>query len=392
MPALKYMLGILLFLPQPTAHAQIGGTAGISTTHLNAQLQTLPPSVAVETALYRGFLWGHTPKLTIQTGQPVWGIEAGLRIQTNGRRAWQAWQRYPSFGVSAAYFELGERAHGAASALFPHLSVPVLRSRRWLAAFRVGTGLGYVARPYDYFSNPDENAIGSHWNNFTQFRLSVEHRLNPHWRLQAGGAFSHFSNGGSALPNYGVNLPAGFAALAWSPGGIREEHFLPPETEPRGGKRWGGIASVHLARIEYAIIDGPRYPVWGFSGAGYFQINRVNRLLLGAEYEYNRAVYAFGLRTTDFKSKNEARRGATRLAVTVADEFLFGNLGVQVLAGIYTGGGINRLISHPWYSKLTVRYYLPPVFRSPLRCHLGLSLKAHQTTAEMFTVNVGMVY
>lgn len=356
------------------------------------EAQAPPVPWAIETAIYHGFLFGHTPKLTIQTGQAIRGVEAGLRVQTNGQRAWQAWQRYPAFGLSVAYFELGERSHGAAWGLLPHLSVPVLRSRRWLVSFRVGTGLGYVTRPYDYFSNPDENAIGSHGNNFTQFRIGAEYRLSEHWRLQVGGAFSHFSNGSSALPNYGVNLPAGFVACAWSPRGIREQDFLPPTPAEKPEKRWGSLVSASLARIEYAIIDGPRYPVWGLSGAGYFQLNRVNRLLAGAEYEYNRAVFAFGLRTSEFKTKDEARLGATRLAATIADEFLFGNLGVQVLAGVYTGGRINRLISHPWYSKLTVRYYLPPLFRTALPGHFGISLKAHQTTAEMITLNAGLVY
>ncbi|MBK9336628.1 MAG: acyloxyacyl hydrolase [Lewinellaceae bacterium] len=346
----------------------------------------------MESATYHGTLWRHTPKLTIQTGQPVWGQEIGVRFQTQGRKSWQVWHRYPAFGVAVAHFRLGKQAHGDAWGLLPNLNLPLLRTGRWLAIFRVGAGLGYVTRPYDSFSNPDQNAIGSHWNNFTQFRLSAEYRLTAHWRVQAGGALSHFSNGASTLPNFGVNLPGAFAALAWSPGGIREEHFHATSENKRGGRRWGGMVSGSLALTEYSIFDGPRYPVWGLSGAGYFQINRVNRLLVGMEYEYNRAVYHFGLRTSGFLDKHAARLGATRLAVTVADEFLFGSLGIQVLAGVYTGGQINQIIPHAWYSKLVVRYYFPPMFRSPLRCHAGVSLKTHETTAELFATGIGLVF
>jgi len=348
--------------------------------------------LALEATTYHGILWRHTPKTTIQTGHLVWGQEIGIRLQTQGKKSWQAWQRYPAFGIAVAHFRLGNESHGDAWGVLPHLQVPVLRTGRFLGTFRLGTGLGYVTRPYDYFDNPGQNAIGSNWNNFTQFRLGGEYRIDAHWRFQAGAALSHFSNGSSALPNFGVNLLGGYAALAWSPAGIREADFVPPVEPSNGGRRWGGIVSGSFALVEYSVFDGPLYPVWGISMAGYFQINRVNRALLGLDYEYNQAVYAFGLRNSEFKTKNEARRGATRLALTVADEFLFGNLGVQVLAGFYVRGKLSRVVPEPWYSKLSVRYYLPSMFGTPLRCHLGISLKAHSTTAELISSNVGVVF
>lgn len=359
---------------------------------LALRLEAQPSNaVALESTLHYGALWRHTPKLTIQTGQPVFGQEWGLRLQTRGLRSWHQWQRYPAFGLVVAHFRLGERAHGDAWGLLPNLSVPVLRSGRWLATFRVGTGLGYVTRPYDYFDNPGENAIGSHWNNFTQFRLGVEVRLNPHWRLQTGLGLSHFSNGASALPNFGVNLPGGYFSLAWSPKGIREADFYPSPESKRPSRRWGASVSGGLAMIEYSVYDGPRYPVWALSGAVLFHFNKVNRLHAGFDYEFNRAVKVFALQAGQFRSENDARRGATRLALSLADEFLFGALGVQLLAGIYTGpAGFNQLVSAPWYSKLTIRYYFPLLPHTPLRLHAGISLKAHRTTAEYISLNVGV--
>lgn len=359
---------------------------------LRPEAQPLNNTVALESTLYYSTLWRHTPKLTIQTGQPVYGQEWGVRLQTRGRRSWHQWQRYPAFGLTLAHFHLGPQAHGDAWGLLPNLSVPVLRAGRWLATFRVGTGLGYVTRPYDYFDNPGENAIGSHWNNFTQFRLGAEARLNPYWRLQTGISLSHFSNGASALPNFGVNLPGGYFSLAWSPKGIREANFAPAPDSKRATRRWGASVSGGLAMIEYSVYDGPRYPVWALSGGLLFHFNKVNRLQAGLDYEYNRAVKVFGLRAGQFRTENAARRGATRLAFSIADEFLFGALGVQVLAGIYAGpAGANQLVSGPWYSKLTTRYYFPPLRRTPLRLHTGISLKAHRTTAEYISLNVGVV-
>lgn len=349
-------------------------------------------AIAWEPVVYYGAIWRHTPKLSIRTGQPLVAQELNLRIQTRGRQAWHGWQRFPIFGVALAHFHLGEQAHGDAWGLLPNLTVPILRRGRWLAAFRVGTGLGYVAHPYDYFDNPGQNAIGSYWNNFTQFRLGAEYRWNDRWRAQAGVSLSHFSNGATTLPNFGINLPGAYLALAWAPKGIREAEFVHSTENKRAVRRWGGLAIGSLALVEYSVFDGPRYPVWGMSGAGYFAFNRVNRFLLGLDYEWHRGVYEWGLRTAGFRTKAEAQRGATRLAVTLADEFLFGAIGVQVQAGVYAGTGINRYVTHPWYSKLTVRYYFPPLMHTPLRVHTGIALKAHRTTAEFIAINVGLIY
>lgn len=347
---------------------------------------------AFETNVYAAHIWRHTPKLTTQTGGLLWGQELGLRFQTTGRRDWHAWQRYPAFGVSVVHFHFGDGSHSDGYGLLPNLSVPVIRKGWFTAFFRLGTGLARVTEPYDYFKNPGQNAIGSCWNNITQFRLGGEVRLSNHFRLNAGAALSHFSNGGAALPNYGINLFSGYTGLVWSPHPIREPDFLPARTEKRATKRFGGSMQSGLAIIEYAVFDGPKYPVWTAAAAGYFHFNRVNRVVAGIDYEFNKAVYEFGRQTGDFETEAAARRGATRLAVFLADEFLFGPIGVQVQMGRYIGGDLNRFVFKPNYSKLTTRYYFPAFSGTSFQPHVGISLKAHAFTAEYISMTAGLAF
>ncbi|MCE7925895.1 MAG: hypothetical protein DYG98_22835 [Haliscomenobacteraceae bacterium CHB4] len=345
-----------------------------------------------ETTLHAGAVWRHTPKLTTRTGKLLWGQEVGLRFQTTGRRDWQAWQRYPVFGATLVHFHLGDGSHGDGFGLIPHLSVPVFRVGRFAAFFRLGTGLAWVTRPYDYFDNALQNALGSHWNNITQFRLGGEVRLDDHTRLNVGVALNHFSNGASTLPNYGVNLASGYLGLAWSPQPVREADFLPASASKRAVKRWGGLLQMNFANIEYGVFDGPKYAVWGGSAAGLYHFNRVNRVLLGIDYEFNHAIYEFGLNSAEFDNKDDARRGATRLAVFLADEFLFGHIGIQVQLGRYVGKSLNQYVLRQNYSKLTIRIYLPELFKTTLQPHLGITLKAHSTTAEYISMNAGLAF
>ena len=355
-------------------------------------LNVASAQLALETSLHAGSIWRHTSKLTTRTGETLFGQELGLRFQTNGKREWHQWQRYPAFGLTMAHFRFGDGSHGDGYGLLPTLSVPIVRKGWFAAFFRLGTGLAWVTRPYDYFKNPGQNAIGSHWNNITQFRLGGEFRLDDHLRINTGAALTHFSNGGAALPNYGINLPSGYAGLAWSPKPVRETVFLPSAAGKQAARRFGGLLQGGLAIIEYAVFDGPKYPVWAVSAAGYFQFNAVHRAMIGLDYELNKAAYAFGLQTGEFDTENAARKGATRLAVFAADEFLFGNLGVQLQMGHYVGSEFNKYVFKPNYSKMTTRYYFPALFKTDIRPHIGITLKAHAFTAEYISMNAGLAF
>lgn len=345
-----------------------------------------------EATLHAGAVYRHTPKLTTQTGELLWGQEIGLRFQTTGRRDWHAWQRYPILGAALVHFHLGDGSHGDGFGLLPHLSVPIVRSGWFTAFFRLGTGLAWVTHPYDYFDNPGQNALGSHWNNITQFRIGGEARLSDHFRLNAGVALNHFSNGASTLPNYGINIPSGYLGLAWSPQPVREADFLLAQSDKHPTRRFGGMLQMGFANIEYGAFDGPKYPVWGGSAAGLYHFSRINRALLGIDYEFNKAVYEYGLNSAEFENETTAQKGATRLAIFVADEFLFGSIGVQLQLGHYVGKDLNQYVLRQYYSKLTMRVYFPNLFKTTLQPQAGITLKAHATTAEYISLNAGLAF
>ncbi len=349
--------------------------------------------ISLDATIYQGSVWRHTPKLTTQSGEGIGGQELGFRIHTTGRQDWQSWQHYPAFGLSLGHFRLGGGSHGDAYTLLPTLSIPLLRTGHWAAYFRIGTGLGWVTRPYDWFNNPGQNALGSHWNNITQFRLGTEFRAAPQLRFSAGGSMTHVSNGGSALPNFGVNIFSGWAGAAWFLQPLKKEDFLPAKSNKHVMKRrFGGQCQGGLALLEIASFDGPKHAVWIASAAGYFQISRINRVLAGMDYESNRAIYAWGLHSARFRDEAAARQGSTRLAVFAAEEFLFGDISLVLQVGKYVGKNINQFVPKAIYAKLSARYYLPNLFGKDLKPFAGISIKAHKFTAEYISGNVGVSF
>jgi len=349
--------------------------------------------LSLDAAFYQGTVWRHTPKLKTQSGEWIGAQEIGLQVQTTGRQDWQAWHRYPSFGVALSHFALGEGSHGRAFSFLPHLSIPLFRAGQWSADFRTGTGWSWVSDPYDWFRNPGQNAIGSHWNNITQFRLGASWQAMPRLRLNAGGSMTHFSNGGLALPNFGVNIFSAWASANWFIQELEIKDFRAAQTSKRSiGRRIGGQMQGGLGLLEIASFDGPKHAVWSGSAAGYFEINRINRALLGLDYEFNRAIYEWGLHTARFNDEASAKQGATRLAIFAGDEILFGDISIVLQAGFYIGSGTNRFVPAPNYAKLSARYYLPSLIGDYCKPFVGVSIKAHKFTAEYISGNLGLSF
>ncbi len=353
---------------------------------------TAQTRLQIEYTALRAPIWNHTPRLTIQTGVPRWSQEIALRWQTLGARDWQAWQRYPAWGVAIQHVELGAQAHGRALAILSLLDVRFLQRPRWSLQFRTACGLAWLQHPYHSFRNPGQNALSTHLNIATQFRLGAQARLSPTLQAAVGGVFTHYSNGGVSLPNFGINMPGFFLSVQGNLQPLRPEHFRPAATSPRTtGDRWGVQAQTGFTLAEYNAYDGPRYAIWMGSAAAVYALRRTNRLLLGIDYEYNQAVYAWGLHSTLFRDEQEARLGASRLAVYVADEFRFGALGIQVHTGFYTGRErLNRQTLTPVFNKVNVYRYFTLHAGAGVRAFAGISLKAHKNIAEYIAVTAGM--
>ncbi len=357
-------------------------------------LKSPPNSISWAFDTHYGMVWKHTPKMTVQTGKALFGQEFGIRIQTGGRRIWHQWHRFPSFGLMLMQLNVSDAAHGQIWGILPNISIPLSRNSIIKPFFRVGTGAAWVSRPYSYFNNPTQNAIGSHWNTSVQFRFSAEAQLHPSWILRAGAGLTHVSNGGVILPNFGLNIPSAFVGLEWKPARVMVKPFaqIPLSKKPQG-RRWGLIAAVGLAKIEFNSFDGPRYPVWHANLSVYRMLKTTNRLSLGLDYEYNGAISNWRSYTGDFKTQTEARMGATRIGATLSEEFLFGSFSIHLLAGYYVGPStINRYTLEPWYCKLGVRYYLPSIKYVPFRAYAGICLKSHVEIAEYVSWQTGLLF
>ncbi len=350
------------------------------------QTRALP---IISAGLYAGNFIKHTPKLTNSTGHWLPGAEITLEWQTQGRHNWQRAHRNPKAGLSAIWLQPGDGAHGNIIGVMPHLSIPLLKWRKvGQVFFRVGSGLAYAQQPHNTFDRPIGNALGSHWNNITQFRLGGQLTLAQRYQLGIGAHLTHISNGGFELPNFGMNIPGAYLSLGYGTQKRADNPLFLKKTKKIIGHRWGAALQTSASRIEFIATDGPKYFVWSASLAATYLQHRYNRWYAGLETEYNAGVAAWLYNNTLLGNDQEqANRGARRLGVFVADEFLFGPLGIYLQYSYHVGPApLNALVVANNYNKLGARYY----FGKYLQTHVGVTLKAYKAIAESISLSSGL--
>lgn len=347
-----------------------------------------------EIGIHVGTVIRHTQKIDIGAGEVIPGFELSINRNTDGSHYWHKHFRLPTVGLAAICFAPGTYTHGIGWAVMPHLSIPTSRKSPNAFVFRIGAGLGWITKPYDWKNNPNQNAIATNLNSIVQFKFGWRH-LAERYRVQTGVAFTHFSNGGLASPNFGINMPSAYVQLhrpMSTPKSAERERQI-DIAKPLMRNRLGGLVSAHYTESQYLIVlDGPRYPIYGLSFMAYYQTNPCNRVLAGVDLERNEAVYAWYLHARGGLDPDFVRTQSDRIGAWIGNEFLFGNLGITVQAGYYLGYKRNAYVLSRNYNKLGFRYYFPKWQKGHLRPNIGVQMKAHKIIAEYFAGTVGLEF
>lgn len=339
----------------------------------------------------------HTPKLSFTPPPLSIGTEINIAWHLYGKRVWHEWQHYPTVGLSLLHLDFGDPVHfGQAFAVYPTLNFFLFKKNLSETPLsinaQIGGGIAYLTRYYDAFSNPLNNAIGTALNGSFHFKCRASWQFSRQWAVQGGLSFTHFSNGSSRLPNYGINIPAVNLGLRWSPNPVdsRSGGFIHHDSARRQKRTWRIRTAIGMGLVSNMVPRGPKYPIYSASLAVVRQLNAVNRLSVGFLFEQNQAAAEFGLRAGSFSSLTEALQASQRKILFAEEEFLFGAFGIVLESGVYVQRGY--FMDKTLYNRLGLRFYAPPIGKPKTRFHTGIYLKAHRVTAEQFSIQCGALF
>lgn len=342
----------------------------------------------MEAAYVSGKIFKHSEKFKGPIPNYSQAIDINLLQQTRGNKLWQQRRNYPLVGIGITYTDYGmDSVYGKCIGAYPILQLPLVRGKKLEWTLRLGLGVGYVTRTYERVPTFDtiNNAIGGHLNNFTMFATDLRYKINDQWAVSLGGNFSHISDGAWRQPNLGVNMYGGHVAVRYFPVSSKPERkndvLLPQKN------RWLLQARMGFSANEYAIADGPLYPIYVASVFASKRYASKNKAYAGLDYSYHPGITAF-MRNNEISPGLEAQN-SWKSAAFVGNEFLFGRLGLVLQVGFYLQQAYLR--SHKYYQKLGYNFYLVQNEQGAVKelCVYTM-LKTHRTQAEFIEFGVGL--
>src|SRR5690606_9290702 len=170
---------------------------------------------------------------------------------------WSAYWGRPEVLLDVGMYDFGSKDLGQAYFLRPGIRFTVYRSKSWTWQTGLRSGIAFLNKPFDPVENPNNNAIGSHWNNSSEIESGLTYFFDNHG-ISVFINLLHFSNGLAASPNTGLNSYN--LSLAYK-SKIGAKKQAPGRESRHGFGKWMAEAGYYLGLSQNGVYGGPTYAV-----------------------------------------------------------------------------------------------------------------------------------
>lgn len=258
-------------------------------------------NIMVEARVHAGVFWHHHFEMKrFNAHYPA--FEVSVYQHTFGRNEWEAVYNYPYIGFTFYHANFGVNfennqevgnALGSVFALYPFINYPLNPNENSQLTFKLGVGLGYLTKPFDNFDNYQNFSIGSHFNAAVNLSFEYRQRITPRLMSVASIGLTHFSNGSTKLPNYGLNTFSAAWGLAYY---LRKPRIsLTPASRPEyqpfefDHKHW------FCVDVDYSIGFKNVSQTLGGDSTRFYRVHELSTYFLAQFTQYSRAGASFSV-------------------------------------------------------------------------------------------------
>jgi hypothetical protein len=326
-------------------------------------------NIMAEVKAHYGFLMSHHLELDrFQSHYPA--LELSIEKATWGKSRWEAEYAYPVIGLTFWYSPLGwQEELGSSYAVYPFISFPLVRCKNQSLNFRMGLGLSYLTKRFDNTENYKNYAIGSHINVAGSVYLEYRNRISKMLTLSASFGLTHFSNGATKTPNYGLNTltaSIGLSSYLKKPNPAYDKQIR-PELYPfefDGRKYLSTEFSFSYARKDMNEQYGQKFNVYSLYINLLKRVSYKSRFGIGIDMVYDESdkfILEWG-GSEDLKSYQTIKPGVSGVYELVVSNlrFMF-NFGFYLYSREHSEGAV--------YQRLTLKYF----FTDDLFAHIVLN-------------------
>lgn len=282
---------------------------------------------------YEGTTIGITYK-RIQSSRPYTG-EIYYQRQINPVAAWNHTKRLPQWGVGLSATHSGSQYVGTIVCAYPFIKLPLYTTDVLQGNFRIGFGIGWVQKPYDKITNPEDELLSQKFNTHANVQWQNEIRLNSRNFINTAITFYHCSNAKTSLPNLGINIPSLSVGYRYA---FHGETRKPGNANDTLNKKIFYKVFLSGGIKQMQVPDSSYYFVKLLTGEISKQISYSSILSLGMFVTHDASV------KTDPLVKHLRSIETSQVALYGSYEYNFGKLTIPVQFGIFLYNSNSKLL------------------------------------------------
>lgn len=317
------------------------------------------------TVEFRGHTGGHMyggQTLTAKLESGYGALEVRYGWQSRDPEIWGKYG-YPTYGVGAYAGSIGDPdVFGNPNALYGFISFPISNpSRRNQFNIESALGLTYHLKPFDPENNPLNDAIGARMAVYFNLNFGWAYRWTPDMDITYGIDFSHFSNGRSFTPNWGLNMLGINLGLRYHynadqhrvdkgafPASRLQNRYLriekTPNTKVEENQSLNLYGAIGTAQNEEDAGTDTRYGTFSLVLDYQHKFDNMHSVSAGLDYFVDNSV----------KATNPEGNGKNSLiGVHAGYDFMFWKMTVLVHGGTYI---TDKLGKEPLFLRPAIRY------------------------------------
>jgi hypothetical protein len=326
----------------------------------------------LEIKLHSGFHIYSGDKLgeALDNGYGAVEIRLGRTVPKNDN--WTNYYNNPTYGFGVYSGAIGNPdLLGSPNAIFGFISFPIGKPDKHVFVIEPSFGITYDLKPHDPETNPLNDAIGSRAGVYFDLNFGGVLWVNREMDFTYGFDLSHFSNGRTFTPNYGLNM-AGFNV------GFRyhfnrtqnkiDNNFIPERILPSRPSK--------LPVLSDTLVK--RHGVNLYAAVGTTQVNdlddRFFNSTLTVEYAYRRSMkhsYTFGfdlMYDGSLEGNYPEKKDRYLIGVHPGYDFSFWKLDLRAQVGFYLSDSRGK---GAFYLRPALRYR----FNKNIFAQVGLKTK-----------------
>ncbi len=346
---------------------------------LTGKAQLISQPVIIGSKLHTGLILPFYEALEYLVQDDIYAIDLSVNFPSYGKDYWEQLYRYPRPGVGFSCWSLGNNeVLGKAYSLYSFINIPFfVRREKFSFNYQISFGGAYLSKKFDVHENHLNRAIGSHANVYIRLGIDSKIKLSPRSELVIEAGTTHFSNGKTSSPNYGINaatLSLGYNYL------IGDSHIPYQEQSiPEIGKRYVQTLLFSGGSKVYDNLSGEKY---FFSSVSYNIeriINHKRKIGLGTDFSYDGSIRealasAEGVRENDFAK-------LIRLGLHASYGIQYKRILMRIQIGHYLYS--KYIVLTPVYSRISVQYLITKNLLG------SIGIKSHLGKADCLEYGIG---